>query len=81
MDLGTLKTFFGWCAVLNYGVMILWASMFFIARDMVVGWHARLFDIEPERVRAYHFQFIGQFKILVFLFALAPWLTLVILGA
>ncbi len=80
MDLVTLKSFLGWCVVLNYGVMLLWLGIYFVARDAIVGLHARLFELDAERVRAFHFQFIGWFKMLVFLFALAPWLALVILG-
>jgi hypothetical protein len=42
--------------------------------------HARLFGIERDVVQAEHFKLFGQFKLLVMVLNLAPWLALLIMG-
>lgn len=80
MDLDTLKTFLGWSLVLNYGVLVIWMGFLMVARDWVVGIHSRMFDLEAAQVRAYHFQLAGIYKMMIFVFNLAPWLALLIMG-
>ena len=80
MDLDTLQTFLGWCLVLNYAVLFIWYAIYQGANRWVVGLHARMFDLDEAVVRKDHFFLMGQFKMLVFVFVLAPWLALVIMG-
>ena len=44
----TLRAFFGWCALCNYGILLLWFALFVFAgewqRRLVVGWG---FEITP----------------------------------
>ncbi len=80
MDLSELKSLLGWCLVINYGVLIVWFVFVVTARDWVFGLHARLFGVERDLVQAEHFKLFGQFKLLVMVLNLAPWLALLIMG-
>lgn len=80
MDLGQLQAFLGWCLVFNYGLLLLWFAGLQLTGDFVFRLHARMFDLEPSAVRAEHFHLMGQFKLIVMVFNLAPWLALIMLG-
>ena len=80
MDLDTLQTLLGWCLVLGYGLLLIWFFVYKLANDWIVGIHARMFDIDEAVVRGDHFRLMGQYKILLFVFVLAPWLALIIMG-
>ena len=80
MDLDTLQTFLGWCLVINYGILVIWWLIYMGARNWVVGLHARMFHIDETVVSAAHFNLMGLFKMLVFVFVLTPWLALIIMG-
>lgn len=80
MDLTDLKSLLGWCLVINYGVLIAWFFVVVTARDWVFNLHARLFGIDRNVAQAEHFKLFGQFKLLVMVLNLAPWLALLIMG-
>lgn len=80
MDLGELKTLLGWCIVINYGVLLIWFAVVMVAGNWLYGVHARLFRIDSDDVPMQHFKLFGQFKLLVMVFNIAPWLALLILG-
>lgn len=72
----TLRTFFGWCAVINVAVLLFTSVVLQLARGMISKIHARLFGLnEADLARAY-FQYLAQFKIAVIVFSLAPYLAL-----
>lgn len=78
MDLQTLQTFLGWCLVLNYGILLGWAAAT-LSGDWVDRIHMRITGLDRDTVKALHFRLMGEFKLLVFVFNLAPWLALVIM--
>ena len=80
MDLTDLKSLLGWCLVINYGVLIAWFFVVVTARDLVFNLHARLLGIDRNVAQAEHFKLFGQFKLLVMVLNLAPWLALLIMG-
>ena len=80
LDLTELKSLLGWCLVINYGVLLIWFGFVKGARDWIFGLHSRLFGVERDIVQAEHFTLFGQFKLLVMVFNLAPWLALLIMG-
>ena len=76
MDAATLHSFFGWCTVINYGVLLFWWIAYVASGGAVVRLHAGMFKLEEEKVRALHFQLMGAYKILIFIFCLAPWIAM-----
>lgn len=80
MNPDTVQSLLGWALIFNYGVLLVWYAIYQFANRWIVQLHARMFDIEPAVVRRVHFQLMGQFKLLVFVLVLAPWLALLILN-
>ena len=80
MDITILKSLLGWCLVINYGVLLFWFAVLMLARDWITGLHSRMFDIDAATVSSAHYTLMGHFKLLVFVFNLAPWIALLILG-
>ncbi len=79
MDMNTLETFLGWCLVVNIGVLLIWA-LAMLTGDWAMRLQTGVSKLDLGQVRALNFQLMGQFKLLIFIFNLAPWLALVIMG-
>lgn len=71
-----LRTLWGWCTVLNVGMLAVWSLAFVFARDLVFKVHTRWFRISEERFDEIHYTLMGYYKLAVFLFNLAPYLVL-----
>ncbi len=75
-ELETVRSFFGWCAVIHMGLAtVSWAIVFF-ARDFVRGQHKQYFDISDADLDRAYFWFFTLYKIGIWLFAIVPWLAL-----
>mgnify|MGYP001315098749 CR=1 FL=1 len=81
MNVEILRSFFLWCALINYGVLLLWCVVFLFAHDwhyrLATGWFRKLSEEEYD-----HANFIGLtfFKIFIILFNLVPYLALCIIN-
>ena len=79
-DLETIRSFFGWCAVIHMGLASLaWAIVFF-APDFVRGQHKQYFDLSDTELDRAYFSFFTFYKIGIWLFAIVPWLALHVIG-
>lgn len=77
MNLETLQTFFGYCTLIGYGVLLLWTVVFRFAHDwhfgMAKGW------FKTATVEAYdmvNFAGIAAFKLAIVLFFLIPFISI-----
>ncbi len=80
MSIELLKGFFGWCALVNYLVLLIWFLMFCCARDWVYQIHSRWFRIEQSSFDRIHYCGMGLFKLLWFIFNLVPYLALLVIS-
>ena len=80
MDIGTLKTFFMWCTILNLGVLILSSIMCTVFGDFSYRMNNRFFSISREAFNVALVCFIGLFKIFVIVFNIVPYIALLIIG-
>ena len=80
MDIETLKLFFMWCTILNVGLLILSFLIWMVAADFIYKVHGKWFPMPRESFNAVFYGFIGIYKLFVYVFNLAPWLALVIIG-
>ena len=76
MNLEALQSFFGWCLVINYAVLLLWVLAYIAGGGAIMARQATLFRIDEDELRRLHCQLMGVFKILIMIFCLAPWLAL-----
>lgn len=79
MKLEIVRSFFLWCTVINYAVLLLWTVVFWLARD----WHYRLtsrfFKVSVETYDLVNFCGIAAYKIAVILLNLVPFIALCII--
>ena len=80
MDMQTLTTFFGWCAVVNFGVLTFSAIMLIVFKGMVVKIHSALMGVSSEGLSEKYFEWLGNYKIATFIFSVVPWIALKIMA-
>jgi hypothetical protein len=71
-----LRTFLGWCVVLNLGMLTCWFLALVFARDFVFRIHSWWFEISKESFDEIHYTMMAYYKLAVFLFYLTPYLVL-----
>jgi hypothetical protein len=75
-----MRSFFGWCTVINYGVLVVWFLVFLFAREWMRGIHTRWFRLPAGHFDAIHYAGMGLYKLGIFLFNLVPYVALLIVG-
>lgn len=80
MNTEFFRSFFLWCAVLNYGLLLWWFIVFIFAHDWLYRFHGHWFRLSVAQFDAIHYAGMAAYKIGIFLFALAPWLALLIIS-
>ena len=68
--------FFGWCAVVNIGLLSLWGLMFVAARDWMYAMHSRWFALDPVRFDTLHYAGMAAFKLTTVTLFIVPWAVL-----
>jgi hypothetical protein len=76
MTLPQLTDFLGWCTVINMGLMLLSLIAVTLFRAPATQLHAKMFGMDETALAAAYFQYLGQYKLLVILFNLVPYLAL-----
>lgn len=76
MTIEQMTVFLGWCSAINLGLLILSTIMLVLMRDFVSQIHSRLFGVEADKLRYYYFQYLGQYKLLVLVFNVVPYIVL-----
>jgi hypothetical protein len=71
-----LRTFLGWCSVINLGILLYWIIVLVFARDWVFGVHTWLFEISKESFAEINYTMMGYYKLAVLLFNVTPYLVL-----
>ncbi len=80
MTVELVRDFLAWCLVVNIVALLAWWLLFMAMGDWICKWHGRWFGLPEERVRTMHYGGMLLFKGLIFLFNLAPYLALRIVG-
>jgi hypothetical protein len=83
MAIETMKftaAFLGWCMVVNYGILLTWMIFLMSGRIWMYRVHNRWFNISDQEFGAAHYRLMGQFKLYIMIFNLAPYLALRIIA-
>jgi hypothetical protein len=59
MSIETLRAALLWCAVINYGVLLIWFLFFILAHDWIHRLHGRWFRLSVEQFDALHYAGMG----------------------
>lgn len=77
MNLEMARSFFLWCTVINYGVLLLWSLLFMGAHDWFYRVSSKWYRLSSvETFDLFHLAGIGLYKIGVILFNLVPFIAL-----
>ncbi len=76
MTLATLQSLLGWCALINYSVLLLWFVLHAAAGEALYRLHSRWFPISKERYDTFHLASMTAYKLAILLFNIAPYLAL-----
>ncbi len=75
-SLDSFTSFFGWCSVVNIGILIFASLAVALIRESMSSIHGKMFGLgEADLSRAY-FQYLAQYKIAIFVFNLVPYIAL-----
>lgn len=80
ITLATLTTFFGWCSVINIGILILTTLLLLRFQDFVSTIHSKMFDLDQQGIPLIYFNYLGNYKIAIFIFSIVPYLALKIMA-
>ena len=80
MSIDLLRNALLWCAVINYGVLLVWFLFFILAHDWMYRLHGRWFHLSTEQFDAFHYAGMSLYKIGILLLNLVPWIALEIAG-
>jgi len=71
-----VRSFLLWCAVINYGILLLWFLVFVFAHGWMYRLHGRWFQLSREQFDALHYAGMSIFKVGIMLFNLVPCVVL-----
>jgi len=79
MTLDQLTAFLGWCTAINFAILIVTTVALWAMRDFAARMHAGMFGMHPADIPGLYFRYLSDFKVLVLVFNLTPYLALRIL--
>ena len=80
MSIEMVRDAFLWCAVINYGVLLIWFLFFIMGRDFMHRLHGRWFQLSRQQFDIIHYAGMAIFKLGIILLNLVPYVALRIVG-
>jgi hypothetical protein len=80
MTIEMARSFFLWCTLINYGVLILWALIFLFAREALRWLCSKWAQMSADQFDLFNLAGITVYKLGIFLFNLVPCIALYIIG-
>jgi hypothetical protein len=75
MDTGYVPTILLWCALLNYGFLLVAFAGFVYAHDAMYRLHHRWFALTREKFDACIYLLLGGYKLAILFFLVVPYLV------
>jgi hypothetical protein len=75
-SLETLAAFLGWCTLINMGMLIFASLALASMRGTISKMHGSMYGLDDTDLARAYFQYLAQYKILIFVFNLMPYLAL-----
>ncbi len=76
IDINLLTAFFGWCSILNIGVLMLSTISLILMKESISNLHSKLLGIEKSHLNDMYFQYLATYKIAIIVFNLMPYFAL-----
>jgi hypothetical protein len=71
-----VREFIGWCTVINIGILLIATIFLALTRAPILKIHAKLFELSQADLSLSYFQFLGQYKLAIYVLNLAPYIAL-----
>lgn len=71
-----VREFIGWCTVINIGILLIATIFLVLTRVPILKIHAKLFELSQADLSLSYFQFLGQYKLAIYVLNLAPYIAL-----
>ena len=76
MNIETARPALLWCAVINYGILLVWFLFFMLGHDWMYRLHSRWFHLSVEQFEMLHYAGMSIYKIGIILLNLVPYIAL-----
>lgn len=76
MNIEAVRSFLLWCAIINYGILLLWFLVFAAAHDLIYNLHSKWFRLSADRFDALHYGGMAIYKIGILLLNIVPLIAL-----
>jgi hypothetical protein len=80
MTVEMLRAFFGWCTLINWGMMLLAVILMAMSRGWTYRLHAKINGITEDEVRRNIYLVMIGYKTAIILFCLVPYIVLRIIA-
>jgi hypothetical protein len=80
MNIVEFANLLGWCTLLNFALLSFSSIALLIAHKPISKLHARLFKLEQSEISIAYFNYLANYKILILMFNLVPYLALRIMS-
>jgi hypothetical protein len=77
--LASAATFFGWASLINIVVLMFVVLAITLLRCPIAKLHGKLFGISEAELPALYFQYLANYKLLVIIFNIVPYIALKIM--
>jgi hypothetical protein len=76
MTVEMLRSFFGWCTLFNWAIMLISLLFMTLIRRWTFRMHATMFGLSEEDVSKVLYLVMAGYKVGIFLFCMVPYLVL-----
>ena len=76
----TVTEFFGWCSVINVGLLTLSSILVIVIRGAALRIHGKMFDLDEKSLSQAYLQYLSQYKVAMLIFSIVPYIALKIMG-
>ena len=80
VNISNLTTFFGWCSIINLGILLFSTIILSAFKKPISKIHSKVFGINQADIPLIYFQYLGCYKIAIILLNLVPYITLKIMS-
>jgi len=80
MDLEQLTELFKWMTIISCGLLALSAVLVMLLKDALCKMHAKLFGMKEQDVLIASYTYLGNFKVLIIIFNIVPYISLLVIG-
>ena len=75
----TVRTFLGWCTLINVGLLTLSTVAVLLMRGFVTRLHGKMFGLSEEDVSREIYRYLALYKIAILVLSIVPYVALSIM--